>query len=480
MKTHKTYGLLLTAAVMALLLFSCSKKIVNDDATVDSNLRIQVGMSTGFQAIDQFILTISGADFKPITVQLFLNIDGYLYYPQSDDRTDSTLEIPVGRNRLFTIEAFDNKIGGPTPLLVYKGEQRTDVYPGTPINLSIVLKPVIPMIRLAPRAQTQNPLASFPVAVEAYNLPNVKSASLYLDFVSADLDGDSANIGSGLASRVPDLVFDVSNVDDAYYNIYVASGNSNASITDAQGYAELAVIYFTGAYSNGPSTDFFTDLIILDNEGGVVGTDGNSIPIDSIYWDNARAHIIPDFGDDPLLSFPDPDLESAVVEYSGAQAGNIHLSDVFGIENMTWDYHSITDLTGLNQLPNLKIFSIANCNGDVCLSDISGVVGCPKLEYLNLGYNDITDIVPLRDIMTLQYLDLSGNTSLSDIGTLQYMPNLSFVNLSNTAITSLQPLVDNLEFATNDTLDLGCPDFDPSAEVDVLEGRGVTVFWGCK
>ena len=467
---------------MALLLFSCSKKIVNDNATVDSNLRIQVGMSNGFQAIDQFVLTVSGADFDPITANLVLDNDGYLVYRTGGDVIDSSLGIPVGRNRLFTIEAFDNKVGGPAPLLVYKGEQRTDVYPGTPINLSIVLKPVVPMIRLAPRMQTQQPLSSFPVAVEVYNLPNIKSVNLYLDYDEAVINGDSAVMGNGLASRVPDLSFNVYNIDFVYYVMNIESGNSNASLTDAQGYAELAVIYFTGAYTNGTSTDYFTDFPIADYEGGIVGTDGNSIPIDSIYWDNARAHIIPDFGDDPLLNFPDTALETAIVEYSGALAGNIHLSDVFGIEQMTWDYHNITDLTGLNQLPNLKLFSAEYCNGDLidCLSDISGVVGCAKLEYLNLGYNDITDIVPLRDVKTLQHLDLSGNANLSDIGTLQYLPNLSYVSLSGTAITSLQPLLDNLDFATNDTLNLGCPDYDPSADVDVLESRGVTVIWGCK
>jgi hypothetical protein len=479
MKSFKTYRLLLTVVAAGFLLFACSEKIVNENGpTAKAVFRAYVGQSSGFEEIDLFILTVTGPDFDPITANLVL-VDGYLmYYSVGNDVLDSTLKIPVGRNRLFTIEAYDTPAtGGPGQRLIYRGQQRADVYPGLPIAISVVLEPMVPMIRLSPRMQTRLPLESFPVAVEAYHLPDIGSASIYLGFSSNYLAIDSVNPGAGLENRVPDLSFDEGG-GEGYHYIYAASGNSNRSLTNADGYAQLAVIYFTGAYT-GPTMNIITDIYYLgEGEGGIDGTDGQDI--EDVYWDGAQARIAVDFiTHDPLLQFPDYDLETAIMEYSGAERGNIHLSDVFGIMNLTWNEHEIQDLTGLNQLPNLKLFSASYC-GETCLSDISGIAGCPKLEYLNLGWNDISDISVLAGLKTLRHLDLSMNDGIVNISALSGLTNLSYVDLSWTGITTLQPLIDNHGIGAGDTLFISCTAIEGGPQVELLESRGVWVAWGCK
>lgn len=467
------------AAMMAFILFACSEKIVNENgSSAKAVFRAYVGQSSGFEAMDLFVLTVTGPDFKPITANLLLSDDGYLVYQSvGNDIIDTTLEIPVGRNRLFTIEAFDTPAtGGPGQTLIYRGEQRADVYPGVPVAISVVLQPMVPMIRLAPRTQTQLPLESFPVAVEAYHLPDVGSASIYINFPYNDLEIDSVTPGAGLEARVPDLSFDEGG-GEGYHYVYAASGNSNLSLTNNDGYAQLAVIYFTGAYT-GQTMYIITDIVLGEGEGGIDGTDGQGI--EDVFWDGAKAIIAVDFSTyDPLLDFPDYDLETAIMEYSGADRGNIHLSDVFGIGNLTWDEHEILDLTGLNQLPNLRLFSARYC-GATCLSDISGVAGCPELEYLNLAYNDITDISALAGLNTLEHLDLSGNDNLEDISALANLANLSYVDLAFTAVTSLQVLVDNTGITAGDTVNVSCTEINGGPDVTALEERGVMVWMGCK
>lgn len=74
----------------------------------------------------------------------------------------------------------------------------------------------------------------------------------------------------------------------------------------------------------------------------------------------------------------------------------------------------------LNYMPKLQVAIIAINQ----VSDISPIVNCPELEYLELFTTNVSDISPLASCTKLEHLNIGNNKYLTDITPLYSLPNL--------------------------------------------------------
>ncbi|GAG04355.1 unnamed protein product, partial [marine sediment metagenome] len=94
---------------------------------------------------------------------------------------------------------------------------------------------------------------------------------------------------------------------------------------------------------------------------------------------------------DEVVTFPDPNLETAIREAIGKPSGDIYQSDLDNLTSLDADSRNIIDLTGLEHctsLTNLRFMSNQ-------ISDISPVSNLTSLTGLFLISNQISDISPV-------------------------------------------------------------------------------------
>lgn len=165
------------------------------------------------------------------------------------------------------------------------------------------------------------------------------------------------------------------------------------------------------------------------------------------------------FGDDKVIivSFKDPNLESAVRAALYIPQGDItnldmaklmrlvvsgrQIKDLSGLEygiNINVLYlagNEITDITPISNLQNLKELYLDG-NG---IKTITGLSSLGSLQSLSISENEITDISPLESMTTLEELDASHN-GISDISALKDMVNMRELNLSYNMIEDVSAL----------------------------------------
>lgn len=168
-----------------------------------------------------------------------------------------------------------------------------------------------------------------------------------------------------------------------------------------------------------------------------------------------------DAGGSALVSFEDPNLESAVRAALSLGAGDSLTCDVaatllfltngggrgitsvVGAQNLSklsdvdLRENSISDtgpLSGLNDLYSLNLFSNA-------IADIGPLAGLTTLGRLNLWDNPFTDLSPLSGLTNLEYLELWGNpTPITDISPLSGLTTLYDLFVENNAISDVSAL----------------------------------------
>jgi Leucine-rich repeat (LRR) protein len=160
------------------------------------------------------------------------------------------------------------------------------------------------------------------------------------------------------------------------------------------------------------------------------------------------------------MRFPDEGLEQAIRKESGRTNGPLYGEDLEGIRRLNAANFSITNLAGIEYLPNLESLDL---RGNP-VSSVEELLSLQKLVELSLRNTEIDDIAPLSDLVRLRRLDLrgtdlgkdgleplknlraleelnlreSGITELDALGSLQ---NLRYLNIhSNSGITSLKPI----------------------------------------
>jgi hypothetical protein len=175
---HPRIVICVASALMLAGVLACSEKIVGNRASSPGNIRIETKLAPSEAAaigISFYRITISGPDMTTIRDTLHL-VD------QTGTLVGSAA-IPFGINRTFVIEAMlitRSAVGNlafPDTIAVYRGEAVTDVVPGADLNLSVLLVPVVPMLRVAPRFVKATAGVSFEVSVQAYNIDSLAQIS---------------------------------------------------------------------------------------------------------------------------------------------------------------------------------------------------------------------------------------------------------------------------------------------------------------
>jgi len=134
---------------------------------------------------------------------------------------------------------------------------------------------------------------------------------------------------------------------------------------------------------------------------------------------------------DPVVIFPDLNLERAIREAIVKPSGDIHESDLAPLTELKASGKGIVNLEGMEHCVNLTDLHLHRNQ----ISDISPLSGLARLEYLSLSINRINDVSPLSGLTSLVTLFL-GNNQISDIGPLSGLANLEDLSFFNTQLIS--------------------------------------------
>ena len=142
--------------------------------------------------------------------------------------------------------------------------------------------------------------------------------------------------------------------------------------------------------------------------------------------------------------------------------GNIGITDITGLEyatNLTalsFHHNPISDISPMSGMTSLRGFNLWGCR----ITDISPLQNLPNLRGFFLGYNRIEDITPLSNLTNLEYVDLAHNR-IKDYSPLANLVNLRRLDIQGNLgddYTSLQNIAPNLtEFIYDEICDVMPP-----------------------
>jgi Leucine-rich repeat (LRR) protein len=152
--------------------------------------------------------------------------------------------------------------------------------------------------------------------------------------------------------------------------------------------------------------------------------------------------------DNPVVTFPDPSLESAIRKAIGKSSGDIYQSDLNGLTalEVTLSMPQVNNLSGIEHCTNLQKLHLEGPFG-TNISDISALASLIQLQDLDLTSNKITNISALEDLTQLQKLDLDSNKA-SNISALTGLINLQYLSVIGNNISNIPDLsgLTNLKF----------------------------------
>jgi len=500
--------LVLAIAFIAIAMIGCSEKGPGSNAPqIDGNLVINIERSPAkvMGLVQFYVLTVSGSDMEPVADTVMNAQDGFVVFD---------VPVPIGEKRLFVLEGVRGGAAS-APQVIYRGQTVAPVRPGAITTLNLVLRPVVPMVRLSPIMPVLEPGQPLELQVEVYNLVNL--ASISIDFHWPwELFGDDITVE--LSDRQsPDVSFYVG-YEGSWMGMTVAD-TLGGTIVNEQGNGVLANITLQPLTQVGPEDGTATFGIFEIDTVWSFTILGEMPGPEQILYENSEIRLLPVtdrevlFPDSALMwevrrvtnvLAPSPIMLSDVVPLTNFSIVDLNVGDLRGIENMinlsslNISHNPIQNITYLFYLNRLTSLSAENVGATSIvplvvlrnmrylqlssnrITDISSLSGMTKLSSLYLSINQITDISPLAGMDDLTWLYL-GDNMISDISVLAGLPNLYRLHLYNNMITDIRPLVDNTTgIGAGDVIELwgnAALISDPiqQAHVATLRERGVTV-----
>jgi hypothetical protein len=234
---------------MGLLLASCSEKISgnrNNASVINLSARILAP-----QSLDSlyFRLQVEGPDWRLEPPVILKDSGGWLV---------GTAEVPAGPDRIFTVEGFDsvltyvNDVPVREEIILYRGVDTADVQAGVVNSVDVTLKPVTPMLRIAPRFRHLVPYESFSLSVQLFDTMYYHGITVQVTLDPTHVNFDSVARGADLSSAVS---FDWGR-DDAggVVTLYATVGAASAppdGIFDASKSGEIGRIYYGSNWPSG-------------------------------------------------------------------------------------------------------------------------------------------------------------------------------------------------------------------------------------
>jgi Leucine-rich repeat (LRR) protein len=144
---------------------------------------------------------------------------------------------------------------------------------------------------------------------------------------------------------------------------------------------------------------------------------------------------VPTVAADPVVTFPDTNMEAAIRVAISKPVGDIHASELAILTTLDANGKGIINLTGLEYCINLTYLNL----WDNQISNLAPLAGLTNLTYLNLQSNQISNLTPLVGLTNLTYLNLWSN-QINNLAPLVGLTNLTYLGLDNNQINSLAPL----------------------------------------
>jgi len=166
----------------------------------------------------------------------------------------------------------------------------------------------------------------------------------------------------------------------------------------------------------------------------------------------------------PVVIFPDPNLETAIREAIDKPVGDIYQSELEDLTEFSAEQGGIVNITGLEHCTNLRSLDLSLNH---IISDISPLAGLTSLIELNLWHNQISDISPLASLTSLIELNL-GSNQISDISPLASLTNLTLLDLGYNQIGDISPLANLTSLTSLSLFDNQISDISPLANLTSL------------
>ncbi len=257
---------------LMLILPACSEKITSiADERIDLTIRTSIEGYSGISQAATFILTVTGTGIEE-------PIEEYLAY-DNGVLTGSVL-VPAGPRRTFRIEAFDKE-----GTLIYAGQSTADVSDGSTMELSIRLRPQVPMIKVSPIYQEKPQGDLLAMKVSVYNVPDLHYIDGLLDNHAAVtqrlLHADSVILSPSIAD------FSWLEWWDTDVSVHFQIGHRilGGRIVDDSGYAELFTAYYRTSIYEIPAETFAFYPTLLE----MTDVEGIELPYENVYTETGVA-----------------------------------------------------------------------------------------------------------------------------------------------------------------------------------------------
>lgn len=230
------------------------------------------------------------------------------------------------------------------------------------------------------------------------------------------------------------------------YNIDFARYNENTKSAEIQGWAlsgngiKSVVAVINGksyTLSNTVRLDVYNAYPQYKNKNSGFS---KSIPVTNRYYTKLEIRITEKNGKvtkistslNNLVKFKDKNLEKLVRSIIKEPTKVLYRTDVLKVTRLDLEYSNVTNLSGLENLTNLKYINLSACY----VSDLSQLKGLTKLTELNLWLNNVKDITPIKGLINLQKLSMS-QIHLKDISVIKNLTNLRYLCLAGNEIEDI-------------------------------------------
>lgn len=228
------FSLIIILCISFLIHIQCSDKSMNSQTPGNVGINLKLTTSALLQMVSQLHIVVTADDMDTIEVFIPLSEEnGYVF--------SEAIEVPSGADRLFVVEVLDDN-----DVILYRGEDTSDVSQGVNITLTIHLEPQVSLMKLNPRYNHKQANSLLNLTFEVFNIDDlyeiyykVYFRSHLFEFISATID---TSLDEATTSFFVDVVHPVT-MEPSYLDI-VLKGTNNIPIVDENGSGSLVNLVF--------------------------------------------------------------------------------------------------------------------------------------------------------------------------------------------------------------------------------------------
>ncbi|MBU8933976.1 MAG: hypothetical protein KOO62_08200 [candidate division Zixibacteria bacterium] len=225
-------SLLTAITFLMVILPRCTNRSVNTTNAPSVDLSFKLASSELSQMINRLHIIVTGDNMDSIDVMIPVYEDQGLVF-------GDTLEIPVGENRHFIVEALDAEGN-----VLYRGEQFTAVTPDITITVQVMLEPEVSLLKLQPRYVEIDEGKAFSVDARIFNVLDLYDLTFRVYYDSTVLKSVSVEPDTHFNASHLDFSYSLVEADPSYAEINISYIDGSVLLVDSSGSATLAGLSF--------------------------------------------------------------------------------------------------------------------------------------------------------------------------------------------------------------------------------------------